>query len=591
LVYVAEAAPSGRGGVSCVSGTTSGNAASRARLQRPARRHIADAAFIVVVGSLPALFYTRGLGFYFDDHLFLGMMSTSQDQSIGGLFDALAADPKAQLRPLVYFLIATEYWLFGASPMPYHIVLAALVPMCAVALYALLVRLRLPRYLALAAPVLFASAPHYSSVKLWPILFSPTLSLTLAFISLLAGYSAVTARGNRAWLWLATACLTMLASVFMYETTLPLFAVAVLFHWLQAFRESGRWRYTAGVLTSVLAVALIVKLVAADRVGRETSYAIGFDNGFLHHIGYVVSGAVKVNFGTYGVGLPYVLSWTALNRLTWSAVVAGAFVGVATFVYLVRVAAVSVEELPAWRGRPASQYIAVAGLAVVVVGYSLFLTGANVFFTSVGIDNRVNMIPAVGMALIALALILRALRLFSARRRPIVFALAVASLAAAGTFITTTIAGYWREAADHQREVLSGLRAALPEDPAGKTVILDGTCPEVGPGIVFTAHYDLGGALQTIYRDPTLEGAVMTPVIGVESRGVVLTTLVYDRAEPRFYPYSRKLVVYDSRRHTLHVLSSRAKAQTYFASRPSLSCPPLRSFAWGLRTSRYLPFN
>jgi hypothetical protein len=35
------------------------------------------------------------------------------------------------------------------------------------------------------------------------------------------------------------------------------------------------------VLTSILAAALVVKLAAADRVGRETKYAIGFDNGFL----------------------------------------------------------------------------------------------------------------------------------------------------------------------------------------------------------------------------------------------------------------------------------------------------------------------
>jgi hypothetical protein len=555
------------------------------------RRHLADAAFVAVVAALPALFYTRGLGFYLDDHLFLGMMSTSQDQSLHGLFDALTEDPKAKLRPLVYVVFATEYWLFGASPLAYHIVLAALVPACAVALYAVLVRLQLPRFLALATCVLFAAAPHYSSAKLWPLVFSPALSLTLALVSLLAADAAATGRSGRSWLWLAGACLAMLASIFMYEITLPLLVVGLLFFWVRAFRRSGRWRITAGVLTSVLAGALIVKLIATRTVGEETSYGVGFQDGLLHHMAYLVSGAVKLNFGSYGVGLPYVVSWIALNHLTWGAVAAALLVGVASFAYLARVVPVSVDDLPAWRGRPAWQWLAAAGLAVVVIGYGIFLTGANIYFTSAGIDNRVNIIPAVGMGLIALAVVLGALRFVPAGRRPAVFALAVATLAAVGTFITTTIGDYWHEAADRQREILSGLRVALPKDPAGTTVILDGTCPEVGPGIVFTAHYDLGGALQTMYRDPTLEGAVMTPVVSLGSRGVVLTTLVYDTVEPRLYRYRPGLVVYDTRRRRLEPLASLSDAKAYFASRRPLSCPPLRSFAWGFEISRYVPIN
>jgi hypothetical protein len=558
-----------------------------------AREQFMDAAFIVVVSALPALFFTQGLGFYLDDHLFLGLMSASPDQSVIGLFHALSADPKAQLRPLEYFLIAVAYWLFGTNPLPYHIALAALVPMCALALYALLVRLRLPRALAVAVPVLFASAPHYSSARLWPDAYSPTLTFTLALISLYAGLTAAEARGRRAWLWLAAACFCMLASIFLYEITLPLFAVAALYHWLRARRDSGQWRYTARLLTVVLAGALVVKLAAARTVGRETSYSVGYDDGFLHHMGYLLSGAVKVNFGTYGLGVPYVLSWIAVNRLTWSAFAAGGLVGVAVFAYFARGAALAgtTESLPTWRDRPAWQYLAVAGLMVIVIGYGLFLTGANIYFTSAGMDNRVNIIAALGMVLIALALVLRVLQFFPTERRATIFAFLVALLAAVGTFITTTIAGYWQEAADRQRDILSALTATLPEDPARMTVILDGTCPEVGPGIVFDVDYDLGGALQTIYHDATIQGAEMTPDVSLQSRGLVLTTHVYNYAGSLLYPYNRRLVVFDSRRRKLYALANLRDARAYFASRQPLSCAPLRSFAWGLRTSRYLPFN
>ena len=572
---------------------TVGFPAPRTRVLNLERWQLMDAAFIVVVSALPALFFTRGLGFYLDDHLVLGTMRASPDQSVIGLFHALNGDPKAQLRPLEYFLIAVAYRLFGTSPLPYHIVLAALVPMCALALYALLVRLRLPRALAVAIPVLFASAPHYSSARLWPDAYSPTLTFTFALVSLYAGLAAAAAKGRRSWLWLGCACFAMLASIFLYEITLPLFAAAALYHWLRARRDSGQWRYTARLLTVVLAGALVVKLAAARTVGRESSYSIGYDDGFLHHMGYLVSGAVKVNFGTYGLGLPYVLSWIAVHRLTWGAVAAGGLVGATVFAYFARETDLTrtIADLPTWRDRPAWQYLAVAGLMVILIGYGLFLTGANISFTSAGMDNRVNIIAALGMVLIALALVVRALQLFPTEHRMRVFAFLVALLAAVGTFITTTIGGYWQEAADRQRHILSGLTAALPENPDRMTVILDGACPEVGPGIVFDVFYDLGGALQTIYRDATIQGAEITPIFNIQSRGLVLTTHVYNYEGSLLYPYDRRLVIFDSRHRKLHSLANARDARAYFASRQPLSCPPLRSFAWGLRTSRYLPFN
>jgi hypothetical protein len=51
-------------------------------------------AVLVVAGvaAIPAAFYVAGLGFYYDDHFFLGIMSTSHDRSVPGLFNALAAE-------------------------------------------------------------------------------------------------------------------------------------------------------------------------------------------------------------------------------------------------------------------------------------------------------------------------------------------------------------------------------------------------------------------------------------------------------------------------------------------------------------------
>lgn len=565
-----------------------------ARVAVVERARLVDAAFLAIVTTVPALFYTRGLGFYLDDHYFLGVMATSHDQSIGGLFGALVGgDPKAQLRPVEYFLLATMYWLFGSNPLPYHVLLAALVPLCALTLYVVLRRLGLPRFLALATPLLFATAPHYSSDKLWVAAYDPTLSLMLFLVSFYASLRAAAAVGRRAWGWLALAGGTLLASAFMYEIALSLFLLAVLYHLIRARREGGSWRRSALALALLFGVTLVVKVVAALKVGSETTYRIGYGHGFLHQMGYLVSGTVKLNFVTYGVALPYVIGWIVVHRLTWSAVGASAIVGIASFLYLARGAGVLgvSDRLPTWRGRAVWQYLATAGLGVVVAGYGIFVVTRNIYFTSAGIDNRVNIVAALGMALIALALILRLIELVPAVRRQTVFALSVGLLAATGVLVTNTIAGYWQEASQRQREVLAGLRAVLPAHPSSTTVILDGTCAEIGPGIVFGTHYDLAGALQTIYRDPTIRADITTRALDVEPHRVVASTRVYDHVEVVSYPYGRRLLLYDWRRRRSYVLPDAAAARRYAARAPAMSCPPQRSFAWGVGVSRFMPID
>jgi hypothetical protein len=571
-----------------------GMPATRQDIRSLDRARLFDAAFLVLVTTVPALFYTRGLAFYFDDHYFLGLMANAHDHSVGGLFGALAGDdPKAQLRPVEYFLLATMYRLFGANPLPYHIVLAGLVPLCAVTLYVVLGRLGLPRFLALAIPVVFATAPHYSSAKLWPAAYDPVLTLVLFLWSLYASLRAAEASRRQRAGWLALAAITLLASAFMYELVLPLFALAALYHVVRARRHGGGWRTSALVIVAVLGLALAIKLVISLKVGTETSYRIGYEYGFLHQLGYLVSGTVKLNAITYGVALPYVIGWIVAHRLTWSAVGASAIVGVGSFLYLAHGTSAlrGLDRLPSWRGRPMWQYLAAAGLGVVAAGYGVFVTTGSIYFTSAGIDNRVNVVAALGMALIAVALILRLLDFVPPARRHTAFALAVAGLAATGTLVMNTIASYWQEAGRRQADILAALRAALPPDPSGKTVILRGACAEVGPGVVFTTDYDLAGALQTLYRDPTIHAGVATGSVGVMSRRLVVSNPVYNYVETHSYRYGRQLLLYDWQRRKIHTASDAAAARRFLAGAPRLSCPPGRSFAWGVRVSRLMPID
>jgi hypothetical protein len=553
-----------------------------------------DVLFLALVSVLPALFYLSSLGFYLDDYYELELMSTTDDQSLWGHFTALlSGDPKSHLRPVEYFGLAFLYRLFGTDPLPYQIFLALLVPLCAVAAYLVLRELRQPRFLALGVPILFAAAPHYSSDRFWVVAYSPTASLTLYLISLYSGLRAIEGRGRGNVGWVIAAVTTMLASIFMYEIALPLFVLNALFFWYRARRLGQRDRsVAAAAYASMLALTIATKVVLALWVGTETSYSIGgYQGGLAHHTAYVVSGAMKVNFGTYGIGLPYVLWWIVDNRFSWAVLGASALVATLTFLYLTR-GARNLELAPLRSGLrwPAWRELVVAGVLLIAVGYAQFVVTGEIYFSSAGIDNRVNIVAALGVAVLAIGLLLRATAFVPPTWRRRAFALAVALLAGVGVFVTNTLADYWGSAYSRQKDVIARLEVALPQDPSHTTVLLDRICPEIGPGIIFLGHYDLAGALRTAYRDTTLDAGVMTDDITAGRSALVIGTTWLGARETRSYPYRRRLLVYDWRRAAITRLPDADAARTYLAERPRVTCPPRRGFVWGLRTSRWIPF-
>jgi hypothetical protein len=547
------------------------------------------ALVVAAVAAIPAAFYVAGLGFYLDDHYFLGIMSTSHDHSIPGLFDALETDdPKARLRPAMYAGLAVLFRVFGTNPLPYHLFVAALVPLCAVLLYLILDQVRAPAFVALGVPVVFAAAPHYSTDRFWLASYAAPASLALALAGIYALLRASEAQGRRFAGWLVAGGAAVVLSVLFYEVVVPLVMVAVIALWYRRRTGFGR---AAVLLSLALAGVLVYKAIATTSLGGDSSYRLGYDGGFAHHLGYLVSGSVKVNFGTYGLALPYVVFWIFAHRPTATAVAASLLVGVIVFAYFARSGRDLELPAPSRQGRRLWLPFAAAGIALIVIGYGSFLVTGAIYFTSAGIDNRVNIVAAIGVAVLAVGLLLWAIQLLPARRQALGFGVGIALLAATGTLITNTLADYWIAASTRQREVVADLRATLPPKLSGTTVVLDGVCPEIGPGIVFAASYDLAGELRSRYHDPTIRAPVTTPVVAAQARGLAISTVLFGKTgTPRLYPYRPRLVVYDQRRRSTTLLRDTAAARRYLATTPRQSCPPLRSFVWGIHTSRLVPF-
>ena len=506
------------------------------------RERVRDVLFLALVSTLPAVFYVSSLGFYLDDYYELEVMSNSHDQSLWGLYTALlSGDPKSHLRPVEYFGLAVLYWLFGTDPLPYHIFLAALVPLCAVALVSRLAKLGQPRFLALGVPILFATAPHYSSDRFWVVAYSPTASLTLYLISLYCGLRALKARGRESDR-LGHRCRRVDAREHLHVRDRD--SALRLDRGLTSGIAHGAWgeiRLPLAAYASVLALTIATKVVLALWVGTETSYSIGgYQGGLAHHTAYMVSGAMKVNFSDVrprasvrvGVDRRLIASAGACSAQALSS-------RSCTFVYLTRGARAA-------RACTTPRGTTVAGVARVRrCGCSAHCPRLR----AVRRDRRdllhqcrdrqprehrrcAGSRRSGDRAASTCDGVCR-----PERRSAAVFALAVAALAGAGVFVTNTIAGYWGSAYSRQEgRPGAARRSAASEDPAHTTVLLDGICPEIGPGIIFLGHYDLAGALRTAYLRYDIKADVMTDDVTAGRSALVINTTWLGVTDTRSYP-------------------------------------------------------
>lgn len=538
-----------------------------------------DCAFLALVTVLSFLVYFRHLGFYYDDYSLLARMRASGDDSLLGLYDAVR--PALGQRPIAAFMFASLCWLFGLDPTGYHVVNSGLIVAVAVILYLVLRELRLPRLVAVALPLVYTMLPHYATERFWMDLVGVNASTALYLLSLYAGLRSV--RASRAALvaWAAIAAAAVVVMMFTYELFAPLVLLNVALVWWVARSSPGvaTRRGAAILVTSVLLGALVVsgvaKLAGVAEHGQN-GYEIGLDKGLPYHIAYLVSGAVKVNLGTYFVALPYVLWWIVLNEFSVDNAAVAVLTAVVAFLYLWRIGRrdrVLFQSTDVWRA------LVVVGALTFVLGYAIFLTTDAVAFRSAGIDNRVNVAAALGVAAIVLGAIV-----WLSGRRPgarghVAFAAATASVVGVGVFVIGTLGSYWTAAAQEQRAILRGLERHTIAPST--TVILDGVCPEIGPAVVFADESDFRNALRLERGDYSLAGDVAAEGLRADRRGLTLDMRIFDKRSVRTYPYGRGLAVYDSREGRLHAIPDRRSARAYVDSRPALGCEPQRSFAWG----------
>lgn len=535
-----------------------------------ARAALHDSLFLAAIVVLSCLPYTFGLGLYSDDWTFLATMHGADGSYLGVLRAVMPIE--LATRPVQGVVLAGLYRLFGLEPLGYHIVNCAVLTAAVLLFYHALRLLGVARAPALAVPLLFGLLPHYSTDRVWIAVFQANVSILLYFLSLFADVRFVRRPVGYGWLWKLLGTVAMVGSLLAYEVTAVLFLVnvAVLLY-IAGVRRHGGWVRSA--LPSAIAVASNVVFLALA-IGYKLTTTVRADvaGGLRFRALRILTEAVPVHFGEYGIGMPVKLVRALRDYPDAITAMVSVLVGLVAAAYLLRALRPGAGQPDGHVNWPA---VVVAGGVLFGAGYGVALMTWEVGFHTTGANNRTAVGAAIGVAFVFAGLIgWLSSTLPSARLRGAVFAVLVALLAASSTLLTGTVAGFWVDAARQQDALIAGIRQRLPALPPGTTVLLDGICPFHGPAPVFATWWDMAPMLQLTYGDPSLRGDVVKPNTEVLPEGI--RTMLFDDVI-NVYPYGDNLIAYHARTGDAVTLTSVDAAIEYFSrvSEPAQpECPP-----------------
>jgi hypothetical protein len=161
------------------------------------------------------------------------------------------------------------------------------------------------------------------------------------------------------------------------------------------------------------------------------------------------------------------------------------------------------------RPRPLRPWLGAAGFGALAVaaGWALFIPAARYYLPlAPGTTNRMNVLAAVGFAVLVAALVRIAAEVVAGPRATAMSAVLLALIGAGYVAQVLDDQDGWRESADVQADVLSAVRTTLPDPPPGVTIYTFNAPGFVAPGVpAFSLPFDLRAAVRLEYDDVTLK--------------------------------------------------------------------------------------
>ena len=530
---------------------------------------VLDALFLVLLSGFFFIQYGPRLGFYSDDWDFLSRFANSDNNSIQEYFVS-AYDSWIRPRPVQVLYFASLYRMFGLNPSGYHITNSVVLTLAVLLFYFCLRLLNQPRGVSLAIALIYFCLPNYSTDRLWFAASQATLSMALYFLSLLCQLLSLRVSSGH-WKWSAVSILSMVASLLAYEVALPLFVLNQWIAW--KYSSSDKRKPMIAVFVAALVAIVVFKLMTTERLGAES---------FLDRSERIVAHAFKVDAGPYEYGFNFRRAVSAhfvqyfklipdlISKSTSGSILSGLCLFLLVVIYVFRGFYKAELHFPVVRKW---LQMGVFGVICFLLGYGIFLFTMEVGFTAGGMNNRTAIAASAGVAFLLTSVIgLVVSPLKNNFVQNTIFSIGVGAICCGGFWMNTKIASYWVDAYQKQKIVLAEIQSRFPELSSGSSVLLDGNCPYVGPGIVFESYWDLTGALRILYQDNSIRADVLQENSTADPKGV--TTLIY--VFRQFYPYGENLFVYDHARKRSATLIDWKTSQAYFnnSQRDASSCPP-----------------
>jgi len=403
-------------------------------------------------------------------------------------------------RPVGALYLTLIFTLLGGHLKLLLALSAALHFLTAACLYAILRELRFRWVDATAIAVLVLLFPYADSTWLWATESLASFAIVCVLLGSLLNLRAAAAHTQHRALLHVAGLASIAAGMLTYELVLPLaLASGALYFTKKPPRQALRVWLTDLVVFGIVIVVFTLHLIPVLH-GSDVHEVVGFAE-MRKHIHLIAS-----QFPTL---------------LAYSLIPFGTPAGASGVVLVLSVAALAlvVALLLNFKSHARGlllRWLAVlaCGIAVVALGYIALIPSSTYYVPlQPGASNRINAVAAIGYAIAAYAVAMLIATLAFRdlpRSRELIGGLAVLVVAVIGVGYSHRVdadKAAWHQSGVAQQAILTTLRAHLPTPQRGASVITIDAPVESAPGVpIFEHTWDLAGAVQLIWSDPTLTG-------------------------------------------------------------------------------------
>lgn len=412
-------------------------------------------------------------------------------------------------RPVAALYFATVSVLIGSHIKALLLLAVTLRFLLSAVLYAILKELRFGRIDAVAIAALTLLFPYSDSLWLWATAAQISCAIVCVLLGFLLNLYALRDNSPHTLLLRISGLGLITAGILNYESvaTIGLASGALYLMQTNKSRALRQW----GIDIVVLSIVIVVfTFHAVPLLHGSDNHTVSSFAEMRTHVHVIFSQSIRlVTLSLLPFGTPS--NATALGLL-----------GLLVALALVIMAILGIRD---HASRILLRWLVVLGVGFLLIGIGYtFYIPSNIYYVplQVGNGNRVNGSSAIGYAVVAYAAaVLFATLIFRGlpRSRSLISALAVLIAAVIGVGYARhvdTDKAAWHQAAVLQSAILSTLNQHI-QTPAHDSSIVTLDAPtESAPGVpVFDASWDLTGAVQLKWNDPTLQAYPMAPGMSI----------------------------------------------------------------------------